>query len=64
MSIVPVLVACSLFLALCAVALFAWSVSRGDHEHADRLALLPLEDDLIRAPSSESDSDSIPRQPD
>lgn len=45
MNVVPVLVLCSLFLAACAVALFAWSTCRGDHEHADRLSLLPLDDD-------------------
>ncbi len=54
MNVIPVLVVCSLFLAACAVALFAWSVHRGDHEHADRLALLPLEDDLT--PNSDLDS--------
>jgi nitrogen fixation-related uncharacterized protein len=28
-----------------AVAFFAWNVREGTHQHADRLALLPLEDD-------------------
>ena len=46
MNVIPVLVICSLFLAACAVALFVWSVSRGEPDHADRLSLLPLEDDL------------------
>ena len=33
----------SLFLVLGSVLLFVNSVRRRDHEHADRLALLPLE---------------------
>lgn len=35
----------SLMLAAGAVLFFAWGWSKGDHQHADRLALLPLEDD-------------------
>jgi hypothetical protein len=31
-------------LAGSAVALFVWSVRQRDHEHADRLTLLPLDD--------------------
>ena len=51
MSVVPLLVLCSLFLAACGVLLFAYSVRQRDHEHADRLSLLPLEEDL--APGGE-----------
>ena len=46
MSVIPFLVGCSLFLVACSLALFAWSVCRGEPDHADRLSLLPLEDDL------------------
>jgi len=46
MSVVPLLVLCSLFLAACGVLLFVFSIRQSDHEHADRLSLLPLEDDL------------------
>jgi cbb3-type cytochrome oxidase maturation protein len=46
MNVIPILVICSLFLVACAVALFAWSVRLGDHEHTDRLALLPLDEDV------------------
>lgn len=35
----------SLTLAGAAVAFFLWSIRTGSHEHADRLALLPLESD-------------------
>ena len=46
MSVVPLLVLCSLALATFGVLLFVYSVRQHDHEHADRLSLLPLEDDL------------------
>jgi len=44
-SVVPILLLCSLFLVASAVALFAYSVRQGDCEHADRLSLMPLEED-------------------
>ena len=40
----------SLVLAGAAVASFIWSIRSGSHEHADRLALLPIEPD---APSDD-----------
>lgn len=43
----------SLVLAGSAVAFFIWSIKTGSHEHADRLALLPLEPD-----ESSSDDDA------
>ncbi len=46
MNVIPLLVGCSLFLVACGVALFIWSVCRGEQDYADRLSLLPLEDDL------------------
>jgi hypothetical protein len=45
MEVVPLLVLCSLCLAAGALLLFLNCIGRGDHEHADRLSLLPLEDD-------------------
>ena len=42
------LVLCSLALAAAGVLLFVCSVRLRDHEHTDRLSLLPLEDDLPR----------------
>ena len=45
MEVVPLLVLCSLALAVCGVVLFLWSTRLRDHEHADRLSLLPLEED-------------------
>ena len=45
MNVVPVLVLVSLALATLAVLLFVYVTRSGTHEHADRLSLLPLEDD-------------------
>jgi len=41
----------SLMLVLGSVLLFAFSAKQRDHEHHDRLALLPLEDDSPRPPA-------------
>ena len=35
----------SLVLVAAALLALAWSVRQGDHEHSERLSLLPLEDD-------------------
>ncbi len=45
MTVIPLLVFCSLSLAACGVIFFLYSTRRRDHQHADRLALLPLEED-------------------
>jgi cbb3-type cytochrome oxidase maturation protein len=47
MNVIPLLVVLSLTLAGGGVALYLWSVRLGDAEHADRLSLLPLDEDLI-----------------
>ena len=47
MNVIPLLVLLSLALATGGVLLFLYSVRQGDHEHATRLSLLPLEDDLV-----------------
>lgn len=60
MEVLVLLVFVSLTLAGSAVGLFAWLVRQRTFQHADRLALAPLEDDL-RAPArarSESQSQS------
>jgi hypothetical protein len=46
MEVVPLLVFCSLALAAGGVLMFIMSTRLGDHEHAERLSLLPLEDDV------------------
>ena len=53
MNVVPLLVLCSMVLAAAGVALFLYSTRNRDHEHADRLALLPLEDDAELSDSRE-----------
>jgi len=45
MNVVPILVLVSLSLAALAVLLFLHATRSGTHEHADRLSLLPLDDD-------------------
>jgi cbb3-type cytochrome oxidase maturation protein len=54
MNVIPLLVVCSLFLALCGVGLFVWATRNGDLDHADRLSLLPLEEESNSAPSEKS----------
>lgn len=59
MNVVPLLVLFSMCLAAGGVLLFVWSTKNHDADHADRLALLPLEDDRPAdlAPSSEPSSE-------
>lgn len=45
MNVIVLQVFVSLMLVASSVLLFAYSVRHRDHEHADRLALFPLEDD-------------------
>lgn len=45
MNVLPLLVLCSLLLVAASVVLFILSARRGDCHQADRLCLLPLEDD-------------------
>ncbi|MFN7950166.1 MAG: cbb3-type cytochrome oxidase assembly protein CcoS [bacterium] len=49
MEVLIVLIAVSLAMALGAVVFFAWTVRERTLEHADRLALLPLDDDEFTA---------------
>jgi hypothetical protein len=50
----------SLVLVLGSLVLFAVSVRNRDHEHADRLSLLPMADDDART-SEENHGDPNPR---
>lgn len=45
MNVLPLQVFVSLMLVVGAVLALAWSLKQSDHEHADRLSLLPLDDD-------------------
>jgi hypothetical protein len=51
MSIVPLLLFCSLGLVIGSIVLFVWSARQGDCHESDRLCLLPLEDDTTSSPS-------------
>ena len=51
MNVVPLLVFCSLGLALVGVLLFVFSTRNRDHDHFDRLSLLPMDDELTRQPT-------------
>ncbi len=50
----------SIVLALGGVLLFAFGFAQRDHEHADRLSLLPLHDDTAYIASAAA---SAPQQP-
>jgi len=40
-----------------AVAFFVWTVRQGTFDHADRLALLPLDDEKPMTPTTEREED-------
>lgn len=64
MSIVPVLLFCSLLLVLGSIVLFVWSAKQGDCHEADRLCLLPLEDDTTSSsPGASSTTSSTSPEP-
>lgn len=66
MSIVPLLLFCSLGLVVGSIVLFVWSAKQGDCHEADRLCLLPLEDDTTSQPAGTdptSSTPSLPQQP-
>ncbi len=50
----------SFVIALLGVLLFIYSVGQRDHSHADRLSLLPLEDDPSPRPATPVE---VPRNP-
>lgn len=58
MSIVPLLLFCSLCLVVGSIVLFVFSCQQGDCHEADRLCLLPLEDDTTASPASPPESSS------
>lgn len=52
MNVLVLLVFVTLMLVVGAVVAFAWSVKQDEHDHADRLSLLPLEDHVAARPAS------------
>lgn len=61
MEVVSLQVFVSAMLVLGSILLYAISVKQGDSEHADRLSLLPLEDELV-APEPDSEASGPHRQ--
>lgn len=57
MTVVPLLLFCSLLLVAGSIVLFVVSARQGDCHEADRMCLLPLEDDAGKAPEAPGDSD-------
>jgi hypothetical protein len=53
-NVIPLLMLCSLVLVALAVVLFVFSARQGDCHRADRMCLLPLEDEVAR-PAGESE---------
>lgn len=47
MNVVLLLVFVSLLLVAASLLLFAYSARHADHEHADRLSLLPIEEERV-----------------
>jgi hypothetical protein len=60
MEVVILQVIVSLGLVVGSVVLFALSVKGRDYEHADRLALMPLESDEARPEPAASDKEHRP----
>jgi len=57
MEILILLIFVCVILVGVAVAFFAWTVRQGTFDHADRLALLPLDDEKPVTPTTEREED-------
>jgi len=57
MEILILLIFVSVLLVGVAVAFFAWTVKQGTFDQADRLALLPLDDEKTMTPTTEREED-------
>lgn len=57
MEILILLIFVSVLLVGSAVAFFAWTVRQGTFDQADRLALLPLDDEKPMTPTTEREED-------
>jgi len=57
MEILILLIFLCVLLVGAAVAFFAWTVRQGTFDHADRLALLPLDDEKPMTPTTEREED-------
>jgi len=57
MKILILLIFICVFLVGIAMAFFAWTVRQGTFDHADRLALLPLDEEKPMTPTTEREED-------
>ena len=57
MEILILLIFVCVLLVGVAVAFFAWTVRQGTFDQADRLALLPLDDETTGTPTTEREED-------
>ena len=57
MEILILLIFVCVVLVGIAVAFFVWTVRQGTFDHADRLALLPLDDEKPVTPTTEREED-------
>jgi cbb3-type cytochrome oxidase maturation protein len=57
MEILILLIFICVLLVGSAVAFFAWTVRQGTFDHADRLALLPLDEEQPTTPTTEREED-------
>lgn len=57
MEILILLIFVCVVLVGIAVAFFVWTVRQGTFDHADRLALLPLDDEKPLTPTTEREED-------
>jgi cbb3-type cytochrome oxidase maturation protein len=57
MEILILLIFVCVVLVGVAVAFFAWTVRQGTFDQADRLALLPLDDEMPMTPTTEREED-------
>jgi len=57
MEILILLIFLCVVLVGMAVAFFAWTVRQGTFDHADRLALLPLDDEKPMTPTTKREED-------
>ena len=58
MEILILLIFVCVLLVGVAVAFFVWTVRQGTFDHADRLALLPLDDEKPMTPSTGREEDA------
>lgn len=60
MNVVVLLVFVSLMIVAGAILAFAWSVKEHEQDHADRLSLMPLEDETPHVDDATSATSSAP----